>query len=372
MRLIQRRIDVSAARMSKRILFLVNGLGLGNSTRCHAVIQHLIGQGASVSVVTSGNGAWYFQNQSGLAAVYEIEPLYYGVGGESLSVRKTLTSALDLIKIARRNAKLTEGFVSAAQPDVVVADSVYSVLGIRKRGIPLLAINNADIVHQSYRRFANPPSSIRAQFYCIEEMDYLFHRMVPNLVLSPCLDPNQASADRKFLRIGPIVRHGIRQSEEAGGAPRVLVMLSGSQFGSPVSLNPQRHDYHIDVVGRDPLSSQITSEKIVFHGKTLDNEKLIRNADLLVVNGGFSAVSEAFVLQKPMIVIPVPNHAEQWVNATTIKNLKVGVMADDAGLEDAICSVFPRIGELKATYANLPAAKDGALQAADEILRRAN
>jgi uncharacterized protein (TIGR00661 family) len=358
--------------MSKRVLFLINGLGLGNSTRCHAIIQHLIESGTSVSVVTSGNGAWYFQNQTNLAAVYEIEPLYYGADGAGLSVGKTLASAVELIKIARRNARRTNDYVTAANPDVVIADSVYSVLGIRKRGIPLLAVNNADVIDQCYRLYGNAPSSVRAQFYCIEEMDYLFHRMFPDLVLSPCLDPNLASTNEKFIRIGPIVRRGVRQADQVGGTPRVLVMLSGSQFGSPVHLNPERHNYHIDVVGRDPQGSQISSDNIVFHGKTLDNETLIRNADLLVVNGGFSAVSEAFVLQKPVIVIPVPNHAEQWVNATTISNLGVGLVTDDAGLEDAICSMYPRIAEYKAAYAKLPPIKDGALQAAEEILMRAN
>jgi len=43
-----------------RILFLVNGLGLGNSTRCHAVIEQLLTAGSDIEVVTSDNGLWFF------------------------------------------------------------------------------------------------------------------------------------------------------------------------------------------------------------------------------------------------------------------------------------------------------------------------
>ena len=79
--------------------------------------------------------------------------------------------------------------IEESPPDVVVADSVYTFRPFRRRHIPLLALNNADVVHECYRRFSGVPSSIRAQFWCVEEPDYLFHRMIPDLVVSPTLDP---------------------------------------------------------------------------------------------------------------------------------------------------------------------------------------
>jgi GtrA-like protein len=42
---------------------------------------------------------------------------------------------------------------------------------------------------RAYRRFKDRPRSIRAQFWCVEEPDYIFHRVVPDLVISPTLDP---------------------------------------------------------------------------------------------------------------------------------------------------------------------------------------
>jgi hypothetical protein len=44
-------------------LFLVNGLGLGNSTRCHAVMQELAEGGCRLHVLTSGNGFNYFNDK---------------------------------------------------------------------------------------------------------------------------------------------------------------------------------------------------------------------------------------------------------------------------------------------------------------------
>ena len=50
--------------MVKKILFLINGLGLGNSTRCSAIIERLILKKCEVSVITSGNGEWFFKNKN--------------------------------------------------------------------------------------------------------------------------------------------------------------------------------------------------------------------------------------------------------------------------------------------------------------------
>ena len=77
-------------------------------------------------------------------------------------------------------------------------------------------------------------------------------------------------------------------------------------------------------------------------------------------------------MRKPMVVIPVPNHAEQWVNAMTVKDLAVGIISDDAGLEDAICTLVRSVERFVEGYRKLPETGEGALQAAHEILSRAN
>jgi uncharacterized protein (TIGR00661 family) len=98
---------------------------------------------------------------------------------------------------------------------------------------------------------------------------------------------------------------------------------------------------------------------------------LVRQADLLVVNGGFSAVSEALALKKPMVVIPVPRHAEQWVNGRTIQDLGVGLIGSEETLEDTMVEALDCIGSLRNAYGALPAATNGAAQASELILELA-
>ena len=351
-----------------RILFLVNGLGLGNSTRCHAVMQRLIGRGAEIQIVTSGNGLWYFRSMPELGELHEVESFYYGVKDGRISIARTLTAITDFAAILRRNARKIASVLDSWRPHLAVADSVYTFRPFKRRGIPFIALNNADVVHQSYRRFADRPASIRAQFWCVEEPDYLFHRLVPDLTISPSLDPTVAEIGGNMRRVGPIVREGFSPAAARSPVNCVLVMLSGSRFGSPVVLNRTDWPFEVEVVGRPAPECWRGRDRIRFHGKLLDNKALVEKADLVVVNGGFSAVSESFSMRKPLVVIPVPNHAEQWINARTIEHLGVGMSAQEADLEDALAAAAGQVERFHEGYRKLGDMPDGAAQAANLIM----
>ena len=353
----------------KRVLFLVNGLGLGNSTRCHAIMQKLAERGVSSSVATSGNGLWYFRQQPGIEDPIELGALHYGTSGGRISGVRTILSVPEYLGTMRANSHLIEQMMDRLQPDAVVTDSTYLRRRGRTRKVPLLAVNNADVVHRLYRVYRDHPTSIRLQFHAVEEMDFLYHRFVPDVALSPSLTDAAGDAPPPYVRIGPIVRSVCRPSPTSGRPTRILVMLSGSKFGSPVTLEQAPEGCTVDIVGRAAPADGSVPAGLRYLGRVLNTPELAASADLLVVNGGFSAVSEAFVMRKPLIVIPVPNHAEQWVNARTICELGVGMIAREEDLPNAIRTALARFEEFRAAYAALPAPADGAAEAADRILQ---
>jgi UDP:flavonoid glycosyltransferase YjiC (YdhE family) len=144
-------------------------------------------------------------------------------------------------------------------------------------------------------------------------------------------------------------------------------MLSGSVFGSPVVLKREEYPVKVDVVGREAPPGWPVPAGVTYHGKLMDNRELLRQADLVVVNGGFSAVSEVFNMRTPVVVVPVPRHAEQWLNARTIVHLGVGLSATEDGLEGAMTEGLRRLHELRAAYERLPPPEDGAEKAASAI-----
>ena len=356
--------------MKKRIIFLVNGIGLGNSTRCYAVIQHLMDRETEIEVVTSDNGLWFFRSRTEVKTLHQIESLYYGKENSRLSIRRTLASLRDFKAIMVRNADHIENIIQDFRPHVAVIDSVYTFIPFKKAGIPIVALNNSDVICKSYYRFKDKPVSIRPQFYAVELMDYYFHRFIPNLVISPTFDQTVRQSCGKFQRVGPIVRKNFIPTTFKKKPERAVIMLSGSTFGSPVTLKRTNYTIHIDIVGRDaPPTLNVQDNNIVYQGKLLDSFPLLYNADIAVVNGGFSAVSEMVYMNKPMVVIPVPHHAEQWLNARTIEYLGVGIMADEDNFEDKMVEVIQEVEKFHEAYRKLPEVKNGAEDAAEMILR---
>jgi hypothetical protein len=172
----------------------------------------------------------------------------------------------------------------------------------------------------------------RSHFWFIEFTDYLFHKHCCDLVLSP-FPLRTPTRHRKFRRIGLIARRSVRnkarQANRSVPSPRqlrrVVFMLSGSVHASKISFDRYDFPFEIDIVGRSGESRA----NITYHGRRMDNTELLASADALVINGGYSAVSEAFVLRKPVFVVPVPGHAEQFVNSCLVRDLGLGFVATE-------------------------------------------
>jgi hypothetical protein len=69
-------------------------------------------------------------------------------------------------------------------------------------------------------------------------------------------------------------------------------------------------------------------------------------------------------MRKPLVVISVPNHAEQRINARMIEHLEVGISAQETDLESALASAAQQV----AGYRKLGRIPDGAAQAAKLIM----
>jgi uncharacterized protein (TIGR00661 family) len=356
--------------MTVDTVFIVNGLGLGNSTRCHAVMERLCQQGAKVHVVTSGNGIWYFGRMGSVDSVTEISSLYYSKKNGKISIANTVASVADFARILKGNAKTISEVLDKVNPKIVISDSEYSFWPMRRRNIPHVSLNNSDIVVAAYRTYENIPPSVRAQYRVVEYNDYLFNKIIPAFSISPTLDQEIPEISPRFKRVGPIVREDYTPSSY-GTPSRVVITLSGSAFGSQIFLDQPKYAMEIDVIGRDAPDGWCGQNGVTYHGKITDTLPLLKNADLAVVNGGFSAVSEAFYMRKPLVVVPVPRHAEQWVNAQTIERLGVGIAVSEDDIEDGMLRAFDRLDEFRAAYDAMDEIPDGAALAAELIMKRA-
>ena len=326
-------------------LFIINGLGMGNSTRCHAIIEHLLENRVRVHVLTSGNGLIYFSGVKGITSLTPMESFFYSGRNGGVSGWRTFASLHTLYGRAANKKRQLEGLLQRLHIDVAVTDSEYITAPLRRRKIPIIGLNNADVVVSEYLKCSNPPGDIRSHFWLVEYTDYLFHRFFCDWVISPSAVPG-AERHARIRRVGLIVRRSVLESlpDHPPAPPQpaemktMVFLLSGSIFASKIDFGDGMFPFPVDVIGREGENVGM----VTYRGRLMDNIAYLQKADAIVVNGGFSAVSEALALGKPTFVIPVPGHAEQYINARVVADMGYGyVVREDevvAKLKD-LCRV---------------------------------
>lgn len=263
---------------------------------------------------------------------------------------------------------MLKSILSKKNYSAVVFDSDYSVISIKwQRTRPLLiAINNAVIIVSECRKRPVLPSKIRMQ-YIIEKLDCWFHKLVPDFVLCPVFGKPNLTDQLKIKYTPPIIRPGLTNKTKTQEVNNILVMLSGSQFGSDVYfLNrlPQLKNIKIKIIGKDGPSN----DQFSFYGKIYNNQNFINEADMLVINAGFSAISEAIILKKPVVVIPVENHAEQFINSHIVEQSGLGLLATQENIHEKIIEMLTNFKKYCVAHDSFMAA-NGAEVAASFISR---
>lgn len=201
----------------KEILFIVNGLGLGNSTRCEAIIQGVVSRGALVDVLTSNNGVYFFKNRNYVSNVFEFHGFYYGRKGDALSVWRTILAIPHFALIFIKNVKLLRDLLRNKKYSAIVIDSDYTLFWIKKWvKIPVFALNNSDIIVAACSGVPTLPREVRMQ-YLVEVCDQWFHSKVPDLVLSPSIRPYPSDEKGRFKHFSPFIRSGL--TVRPGGEP---------------------------------------------------------------------------------------------------------------------------------------------------------
>lgn len=346
--------------MKKRVLFIINGLGLGNSTRCSAIIHELFALEYQIDVITSSNGLSYFSESNEVANLFSFHPLLYGKANGKLSILKTILMLPGIFILFIKNCLFLKSLLRKNNYRAIIFDSDYtalSILGLRQRPL-LIAINNAAVIVEECKKNSNLPRNIHMQ-YRIEKMDYWFHNIVPDLVICPTFNNPKQIKNPKIKCTLSIIRSGLISKPKAPVVKNILVMLSGSQFGSDtnfLSKLPILNNVKISVIGK----SGISSEQISFYGKIFNNLELMNAADILVINAGFSAVSEAIILKTPAVVIPIENHAEQYINSLLFEKHGLGLIATQENAHEKILELLTNFQTFSAAHKNFHTSANGA------------
>lgn len=349
----------------KKILFAICGIGLGNASRCSAIIEELNNE-FDVRIAIFANAYNLFKDRYKIYKLYELN--YPKLN--KINVFKTFflkDNVFNFIKNVLIYFKILQDF----KPDIVVVDSDYACLiPCKIKRIPIIGINNSFTVKKAWKEYKSKIfKSCLFSYYILEQIDYLCMKLFHNLVICPAFKKYETKI-RKIIQVNPIVRKRCQIPNSIGKrlAPTediVLIMCGGSDIEMDYSgLNKIKKQ--VIIIGK---KNKNTKGHLYYKGIVKNSLDYLEEAKYIVIQGGLSSISEITNLKKPCIVIPIRGHAEQNLNAIAFEELGLGVLANSQQEDIALKldELMNNYDTYKSKFNTLNIKCDGAFQTAREI-----
>ena len=301
------------------ILYGVPGEGMGHATRSKVVIQHLLDAGHEVCVVSSSR-AYQLLARTFPGRVHEIRGFHLAY--KSLTVSKLRTAALTLRTAPENllvNFRKYRELFGDQQFDAVVSDfESFSYFFAKWKRLPIVSIDNMQIISRT-RLDVTVPATERDNLEVARQVVRLKlprsrHYFVTTFFPLPVIKPDTTL-------VPPIIRPEILAEHPTMGS-HVLVYQSATTQGNLVPLLQGLPDQEFRVYGFNKEESHGNVQLKAFSEQGFIDD--LASARAIITNGGFSLISEAVFLHKPICAIPIPAQFEQFLNAAEVEKLGYG------------------------------------------------
>jgi uncharacterized protein (TIGR00661 family) len=308
-----------------RILYGVVGEGMGHATRSRVILDHLA-QKHEVQIVVSGRAHDYLQKRfDGVKNIWGLQFVY--ADNAVRNWRTLLANLKGALKGLPQNVRRYFELARSFRPDAVVTDfETWSYLFGKNYLLPVFCLDNIQIVH----RCAHPKSIIQGHEREFRVTDALIKSKLPgctHYLITTFFRPRVAKA-RTTLH-PPVLRPEILAAQAEPGDHLLVYQTSTSNQRLIEALKKSRVPCRIYGVKRDLAKDEVDGNLTFRPFSEAGFIDDLRTSKGILSNGGFTLLSEAVYLHKPILAIPVRKQFEQFLNGRYVERLQYGASADE-------------------------------------------
>ena len=330
-----------------KILYGIAGHGNGHITRSSYVVRLLESKGHKVKILTYGQGVKYIKNSCEKFDYVDISgfDIYYRDG----IVRNYKTFYEFIKKLPLNSVKQLLIFFKIIydfKPHIVISDfEPFSQLAAKSIGIPLVDIDNniaVNIVKE------NPEdASVLEKFYTKGTVNLFVRKAKYHFLLSFAPDYINVDEDKKYklIIVPPIIRTEILEAKKIVEDKKFILIYQTSDSLAERIESLSKKFKSVDFVAYRVNLKESSNLKV----KGFQKDEFI--SDLahcsgIITNGGFTLISEAIYLGKPIYSVPIRGQYEQRVNGFLVEKCGYGLTSKEFS-EERFREFLERCDEFK-------------------------
>ena len=311
--------EAAGSQGKKRIFYSVCGEGMGHAIRSSVILEHLTKK--YDVYIFSSERAYEFLN-SKFDNVFEIGGFNTVYENNVVRTKKTFFKALKA-----NPTNLKEGYnvlykeCKRIKPNIIISDfENYSSMLSKIMNIPLISLDNIHMLTQC--EYDYPPNH-RADMLTAKAVtkSYILRpkrHIITSFFYPPLKHPKMTAL------YPPVLREEIMKLEPVEGEHVLVYQTAESSINLMEEL--KKLDYKFIVYGfnKDEVDENLTYRS--FNEEQIFED--MRTAKAIIVNGGFTMISEAIYLKKPIYSTPAHKNFEQILNGFYVEKLGFGEYHD--------------------------------------------
>jgi len=299
-----------------KILYGVCGEGLGHASRTRILINYLKEKNYDIKIVAGGKAYKLLSKE--FDNVYQCEwPTVQYKNNKVKIVHTLLRFFYRTIAISSKNFFAIRRLIKEFKPDILMTDaeptSFYAAFFSK---IKRISIDNPQVLlYRKYKvKFTEIPACLFLRFVLKVSLFNADKYIIYDF-------SSEQIKDKKVLFLKPLIQEGIRKQKSMRQDHIFVYQTSISNENLFEILKRIDEKFVIYGMNRNLIDKNLEYKK--FNEK--DFYRDIASAKAVITNGGFTVISEALYLKKPIFCIPIKHQFEQILNGRFVEGLGAGV-----------------------------------------------
>lgn len=310
-----KKVKKTKIRDKKVIFYCICGEGMGHAIRSSVIIDRI--KDKYDVYIFSSDRAYKYLNE-------KFDNVYKIGGFNTVYINNKVNNTKTLINALKRNPlNIKEGYeelykkARKLSPDVIVTDfEIYATMVSKLLSIPLISLDNIHMITQTAIDY--PP---KHQGEMLKAKGVIKSYVIkPKIHILTSFFYPKIKPKKRAVLYPPVIREDILKLEPTIEDHIIVYQTSKESVKLVEQLKSLNEKFIVYGFNKDEVDKNLTYK--LFNENEFYND--LASAKAVICNGGFTFISEAISLKKPIYSVPAIGNFEQTLNGSYVQKLGYG------------------------------------------------